>query len=127
MVTRKSSDSGKKKPTVLVDYASTKTVPISSGPGSATSTNTAASSSSTSSADLDSPQQWIHPFAGSTAKLEIIPSSATSNKIDVEEEARLYDELCRSCDDDDTDSVSSPLSFLPLSAGSFDRLIFYSL
>lgn len=90
-------DSGKKKPTMSVN-ASTQ-MPSSSGLGSATSTTTVASSSS----DLDSPQQWIHPFAGSTAKLEIIPSSTTSNKIDVEEEARLYDELCR---DYEEDSVS---------------------
>ena len=95
-------DSGKKKPTMLVN-ASTE-MAISPGLGSATSSTTAASSSSANSTDLDSPQQWIHPFAGSTAKLEILPSSTNSDKIDVEEEARLYDELCRNYEDD-SDSV----------------------
>lgn len=72
------------------------------GSGSSTlSTVPSASSSSAQSADWDSP---IHPFASSTAKLEIIPSSATSH-IDVEEEARLYDELCRNYEED-TASVS---------------------
>lgn len=66
--------------------------------GSGSSTlSTVASSSSAQTADWDSP---IHPFASSTAKLEIIPSSATSHKIDVEEEARLYDELCRNYEED---------------------------
>ena len=106
-------NSGKKKPTMLVN-ASTE-MAISPGLGSATSSTTAASSSSAHSTDLDSPQQWIHPFAGSTAKLEILPSSANSDKIDVEEEARLYDELCRN---DDSDSVSFILNL----SGSFDNI-----
>ena len=91
--------SGKKKPTMLLN---TSEIPTPSGLGSATSTSTISSSSSAHSADLDSPQEWIHPFASSTAKLEIIPSSAL---IDVEEEARLYDELCRDYEED-TNSVS---------------------
>ncbi|KAF5354117.1 hypothetical protein D9756_006888 [Leucocoprinus leucothites] len=38
----------------------------------------------------------IHPFANSTAKLELLPpSSAGLSGIDIEEEARLYDELRR--------------------------------
>jgi len=70
-------------------------------PGSATSTTAASSpSSSAHSTDLDSPQKWFHPFAGSTGKLEILPSSANSDMIDVEEEARLYDELCRNYEED---------------------------
>ena len=112
-------DSGKKKPTILVN-ASTE-IAISPGLGSATSSTTAASSSSAHSTDLDSPRQWIHPFAGSTAKLEILPSSANSDKIDVEEEARLYDELCRSYEED-SDSVS----FVLCLSESF-RKLFYSL
>ena len=94
-------DSGKKKPTVLVNVSTE--MAISPGLGSAT-TSTTVTSSSTHSTDLDSPQQWIHPFAGSTAKLEILPSSANSDMIDVEEEARLYDELCRNYEED-SDSV----------------------
>lgn len=38
----------------------------------------------------------IHPFAHSTAKLELLPpSTAGLSGIDIEEEARLYDELRR--------------------------------
>ena len=36
-----------------------------------------------------------HPFAASTAKLELLPpDTLTASGIDIEEEARLYDELC---------------------------------
>lgn len=74
----------------------TTTTEIVPGLGSSSSTPIASSSSG----DFDSPQEWIHPFASSTAKLEIIRSSLTShNNIDVEEEARLYDELCRNYED----------------------------
>lgn len=46
--------------------------------------------SGTSSEPVTPTQSTIeHPFANSKSLLEIIP-----NKIDVEEEARLYDELC---------------------------------
>ena len=92
-------DSGKKKPTALVNVSTE--LAISPGLDSAT---TSTSTASSSSAHLESPQQWIHPFAGSTAKLEILPSSANSDMIDVEEEARLYDELCRNYEED-SDSV----------------------
>ncbi|KAI3619203.1 px domain protein [Moniliophthora roreri] len=37
--------------------------------------------------NLNTPIQ--HPFANSTSRLEVIP-----NKIDIEEESRLYDQLC---------------------------------
>jgi hypothetical protein len=86
-----------KKPTMLVNISTE--MAISPGIGSST---TAASSSSAHSTDS---QQRIHPFAGSTAKLEILASSANSDMIDVEEEARLYDELCRNYDEEDSDSV----------------------
>lgn len=93
----------RKKPTMLVN-ASTEIL-IPSGLASAISTTTVASSSSADSTDLDSPQEWIHPFASSTSKLEVIRSA--TDKIDVEEEARLYDELCRNYEEDiDDDSVS---------------------
>ena len=92
------------KPTMLLNV-STEMAISSPGLGSATSLTTAASSSSADSTDLDSPQKWFHPFAGSTGKLEILPSSANSDMIDVEEEARLYDELCRNYEED-SDSVS---------------------
>lgn len=54
----------------------------------------------------------VHPFANSTSKLELIPPSlsTTVDGIDVEEEARLYDELCRSYEDE-TDAVGPSLSF----------------
>lgn len=95
-------DSGKKKPTMLLNVSTEIPTPSVLCSSSSASSSTIASSSS---ADLDSPQTWVHPFASSTAKLEIIPSSATSDKIDIEEEARLYDELCRSYEED-TDTVS---------------------
>ena len=98
-----SMDSEKKKPTMLLNVSTE--MPISPGLGSATSTTAASSSSAGSSTDLDSPQKWSHPFAGSTGKLEILPSSANSDMIDIEEEARLYDELCRNYEDSDS-SVS---------------------
>jgi hypothetical protein len=102
-------DSGKKKPTMLLNPSSE--MPISPCLGSSSTTSSSVhSTTGSSSTDLDSPQQqWIHPFAGSTAKLEILPSSANSDRIDVEEEARLYDELCRNYEED-SDSVS--FSFL---------------
>jgi hypothetical protein len=90
---------------------------ISPGLGSATTSTTTASSSSAHSTDLDSPQQGIHPFAGSTAKLEILLSSANSDMIDVEEEARLYDELCRNYEED-PDSVRFTFNL----SGSFDNI-----
>lgn len=40
-----------------------------------------------------------HPFANSTSKLELIPSGNADN-IDVAEEAALYDELCRTYEDE---------------------------
>ncbi|PPR05201.1 hypothetical protein CVT24_010301 [Panaeolus cyanescens] len=43
----------------------------------------------------------VHPFANSTAKLEVLISNP--DKIDVEEEARLYDELCRTYENDTED------------------------
>ena len=91
-------NSGKKKPTMLVNVSTEN--PISPGP--ATSTTMASSSSARSTENVNSPQQGIHPFAASTAKLEILPSSANSDMIDVEEEARLYDELCRNYEDSDS-------------------------
>ncbi|KAK7451245.1 hypothetical protein VKT23_012583 [Stygiomarasmius scandens] len=48
-----------------------------------------ASPDSPCSSSPPSPITPIHPFASTTSRLEIIP-----NKIDIEEEARLYDELC---------------------------------
>ena len=94
-------DSGKKKPTMLVNVSTE----VTASSGSLAGPTTAASSSSAHSTDLDSPpQEWFHPFADSTAKLEILPSSANSDMIDVEEEARLYNELCRNYDED-SDSV----------------------
>lgn len=49
-----------------------------------------------------------HPFANTTSKLEIVKPS-TSGDIDVEEEAKLYDELC--CDyEAETDNVSLVVS-----------------
>ncbi len=49
--------------------------------------------SGTSSEPVTPTQSTIHhPFANSKGLLEIIP-----NKIDIEEEARLYDELCQVC------------------------------
>ena len=95
-------DSGKKRPIVLTEQMA-----ISPGLGSASTTVSSSSSSSARSTESDSPQQRIHPFASSTAKLEILQSSANSDMIDVEEEARLYDELCRNYEED-TDSVSFP-------------------
>ena len=55
----------------------------------------------------------VHPFANSTSKLELIPSSTTTTAdgIDVEEEARLYDELCRNYEEE-TDDVCPSLSHL---------------
>ena len=52
----------------------------------------------------------VHPFANSTSRLELIPpsSSITVDGINVEEEARLYDELCRSYEDE-TDAVGPSL------------------
>ena len=42
-----------------------------------------------------------HPFAHSTAKLELIPNaSLRADGIDIEAEARLYDELCGAYEDD---------------------------
>ena len=79
-------DSGKKRPTILVNVSTE--MAISPGLGSATST-TAASSSSAHSTDFDSPQKWFHPFAASTGRLEILPSSVNSDMINVEEEAEL--------------------------------------
>jgi hypothetical protein len=49
-------------------------------------------------------QSDAHPFAHSTAKLELIPASTSADGIDVEEEARLYDDLCRTYEDA-TDNV----------------------
>ena len=88
-------DSRKKKQTMLVNVSTEVTASSGSGP-------TTAASSSFAHTDLDSPQEWFHPFADSTAKLEILPSSANSDMIDVEEEARLYNELCRNYDDSDS-------------------------
>jgi DNA polymerase III delta prime subunit len=107
-------DSGAKKPTMLVNVSTE--MAISPGLGSST-TVASSESSSAHSTDLDSPQQWIHPFASSTAKLEILPSSANSDMIDVEEEARLYDELCRNYEED-SDSVR----FIFNLSGSFDNI-----
>jgi len=45
-----------------------------------------------------------HPFANTTSKLEIVKPS-TSGDIDVEEEATLYEELCRNYEAE-TDDVS---------------------
>ena len=51
-----------------------------------------------------------HPFAHTTSKLELLPSgSGSRGTIDVEEEARLYDELSRVYEDD-TDDVSILIS-----------------
>ena len=65
---------------------------------------TGAVSKNSPQGDAITPQ--IHPFATSTSKLELIPSSTktTVDGINVEEEARLYDQLCRSYDDE-TDDV----------------------
>ena len=104
------------KPTMLLNV-STEMAISSPGLGSATSLTTAASSSSADSTDLDSPQKWFHPFAGSTGKLEILPSSANSDMIDVEEEARLYDELCRNYEED-----SDTVSYKSLSSRSFNNI-----
>ena len=62
------------------------------------------------------PQQ-VHSFANSTSKLELIPSrtATTVDGINVEEEARLYDQLCRSYEDETDDvcpSLSSPSTFI---------------
>ena len=77
---------------------------ISPSLGSATSSTTTASSTSsahsTTTTDSDTPQKWSHPFAGSTGNLEILPSLANSYMIHIEEEARLYDELCRNYEED---------------------------
>ncbi|TEB26102.1 hypothetical protein FA13DRAFT_1737757 [Coprinellus micaceus] len=53
-----------------------------------------------------------HPFAGSTAKLELLPpDTLTVSGIDIEEEARLYDELCEAYESEartfDTESRTS--------------------
>jgi hypothetical protein len=40
-----------------------------------------------------------HPFASSTSKLEIL-HPVTASGIDVEEEARLYEELCEAYEND---------------------------
>ena len=90
------SGSGRKKPSMLVNVSTEMAI----SPDSATPTTAASSPLSSGSTDLDSPQKWFHPFAGSTSKLEILPSSANSDMIDVEEEARLYDELCRNYEED---------------------------
>ena len=58
---------------------------VSPGLGFATSA-TDASSSSAHSTDLNSPQKWFYPFGGIIGNLEILPSSANSDMIDVEEE-----------------------------------------
>jgi len=51
-----------------------------------------------SSSSQDAPpidDAHYHPFASSTAKLELLPpDSLTASGIDVEAEARLYDQLC---------------------------------
>jgi hypothetical protein len=49
-----------------------------------------------------------HPFANTTSKLEILKPS-TSGDIDVEGEAKLYDELCRNYEAE-TDDVSVVVS-----------------
>jgi hypothetical protein len=46
-----------------------------------------------------------HPFANSKSKLELIPSG-TADGIDVAEEAALYDDLCRTYEDE-TEGVRS--------------------
>lgn len=51
-----------------------------------------------------------HPFAGSSAKLVLIPANETADGIDVEEEARLYDELSRSYEDGTDDVRSGPFA-----------------
>uniref|UniRef100_A0A8H8CE75 Endosomal/vacuolar adapter protein YPT35 n=1 Tax=Psilocybe cubensis TaxID=181762 RepID=A0A8H8CE75_PSICU len=48
-----------------------------------------------------------HPFAHTTAKLVLIPSVSTVDGIDVEEEARLYDELSRTYEDETDDFTRS--------------------
>lgn len=52
-----------------------------------------------------------HPFVSSDAKLVLIPSSSTADGIDIEEEARLYDELSRSYEDG-TDDVCDGIFFV---------------
>ncbi|KAF8956778.1 hypothetical protein BDZ97DRAFT_1849600, partial [Flammula alnicola] len=47
----------------------------------------------------------VHPFAHSTAKLELIPTTTNADGINVEEESRLYDDLCRTYEDE-TDEFS---------------------
>ncbi|KJA20553.1 hypothetical protein HYPSUDRAFT_123533, partial [Hypholoma sublateritium FD-334 SS-4] len=49
-----------------------------------------------------------HPFAHSTAKLELVPNaSIRGDGIDVEAEAQLYDELCRTYEDETENFVQS--------------------
>ena len=91
-----------KKPTMLENIPNEMAI----SPGLIGSATTTSTSSATTSAHSTDSQQWIHPFAGSTAKLEILPSSANSDMIDVEEEARLYDEFCRNYEED-SNSVRS--------------------
>ncbi|KZP26096.1 Phox-like protein [Athelia psychrophila] len=57
-----------------------------------------------------------HPFANSKSLLVVIPD----DKIDVEEEARLYDELCVAQDDEVTPTLRRPSSPAPLSIFSKD-------
>ncbi|KAF9475483.1 hypothetical protein BDN70DRAFT_898149 [Pholiota conissans] len=48
-----------------------------------------------------------HPFARTTARLELIPPSTSVDGIDVEEESRLYDDLCRTYEDETDDFTRS--------------------
>ena len=69
---------------------------------------------STSDSDaLNESVSSLHPFANSTAKLELIPETTKDGGIDVEAEARLYDELCRTYEDE-TDDVGLPISKIEL-------------
>ncbi|KAF9004380.1 hypothetical protein BDQ17DRAFT_1355012 [Cyathus striatus] len=83
---------------------------------STSNTNTDSMPSSTyTDTDTETDIDSAHPFANSTAKLEVLKNGG---EIDVEEESRLYDEIYGTWDgDDDVVSPPSP-TFLPQGTSS---------
>ncbi|KAF9004397.1 hypothetical protein BDQ17DRAFT_1355021 [Cyathus striatus] len=74
-----------------------------------TSTDSILSSSTYTDTDTETDIDSAHPFANSTAKLEVLKNGG---EIDVEEESRLYDEIYGTWDGDD-DAVSPALPNIP--------------
>lgn len=66
-------------------------------------------------------QSDAHPFEHSAAKLELIPASTSADGIDVEEESRLYDDLCRTYEDATDDVRISLYPTIYLNSRGFHR------